>query len=81
MGIEHMKAASVAIILHLVIFAPATFFGLYYLVKEGLSLENLKDIGEKQAEEVEHSQETREFTAPQPPSEMAKQEQERMAAL
>ncbi len=81
MGIAHTKAASVAIILHLVIFAPATFFGLYYLVKEGLSLENLKYIGEKQAEEVEHSQETHEFTAPQQPSGLAEQEQERIAAL
>ena len=53
LGIDHTKAASVAIILHLVIFTPETFFGMYYLVKEGLSLENLKSIGEKQADDVE----------------------------
>ncbi len=53
LGIDQTKAASVAIILHLVIFTPATFFGMYYLAKEGLSLENLKSIGEKQADDVE----------------------------
>ncbi|MEW6131370.1 MAG: lysylphosphatidylglycerol synthase transmembrane domain-containing protein [Acidobacteriota bacterium] len=79
MGIDHTKAASVAIILHLVIFAPATFFGMYYLVKEGLSLENLKHIGEQQVEEVE--QDAPEFSAAQPPSERSEQQQEHIAAL
>lgn len=53
LGVESNKAASVAIILHLVIFAPATFFGLFYVIKDGLSLENLKRMGEKQSEEVD----------------------------
>ena len=52
LGVPSNKAASVAIILHLVIFAPATFFGMFYLLQEGLSLENLKRIGEKQAEDT-----------------------------
>jgi hypothetical protein len=47
LGIERNKAASVAIILHLVIFAPATVFGVYYLVKEGLSLGRLRRIGQQ----------------------------------
>lgn len=42
LGVEQNKAASVAIILHFVIFAPATFFGMYYLAKEGLSLARLR---------------------------------------
>ncbi len=47
LGVEHNKAASVAIILHLVIFTPATVFGMYYLAKEGLSLDRLRRIGEE----------------------------------
>jgi uncharacterized protein (TIRG00374 family) len=51
LGVEQNKAASVAIILHLIIFAPATVFGLYYLAKEGLSLDRLRRIGEQKASE------------------------------
>jgi len=47
LGVAQSKAASVAIILHLVLFTPATFFGMYYLVKEGLSLDRLRRIGEE----------------------------------
>lgn len=53
LGVAQSKAASVAIILHLVIFAPATLFGLFYVVKDGLSLERLRRIGEKQVEVVD----------------------------
>ncbi|MBI3649958.1 MAG: flippase-like domain-containing protein [Acidobacteria bacterium] len=53
LGVESNKAASVAIILHLVIFAPATVFGLFYVIKDGLSLEKLKRLGERQVEVVE----------------------------
>ncbi|HWP44925.1 MAG TPA: lysylphosphatidylglycerol synthase transmembrane domain-containing protein [Blastocatellia bacterium] len=53
LGVAGAKAASVAIILHLVIFAPATLFGLYYMLKDGLSLEGLRRIGERQVEEVD----------------------------
>jgi glycosyltransferase 2 family protein len=52
LGVEHNsahnKAASVAIILHLVIFTPATIFGMFYIAKEGLSLGRLRRIGERQ---------------------------------
>ena len=55
LGVEHNgahnKAASVAIILHLVIFTPATIFGMFYIVKEGLSLGRLRRIGERQVEQ------------------------------
>jgi hypothetical protein len=48
LGVASTKAASVAIILHLVVFGPATLFGLYYVLKEGLSLNRLRRIGEQQ---------------------------------
>jgi uncharacterized protein (TIRG00374 family) len=53
LGVEQNKAASVAIILHLVIFTPATVFGMYYLVKEGLSLDRLQRIGTENDDEEE----------------------------
>jgi hypothetical protein len=61
LGVESTKAASVAIILHLVVFAPATLFGLYYVLKEGLSLDRLRRIGEQQSENAGSS-----GNAPQP---------------
>ena len=54
LGVEQNKAASVAIILHLVMFIPATLFGMFYVFKDGLSLDRLRRIGEKQVEEAEH---------------------------
>ncbi|HKG23783.1 MAG TPA: lysylphosphatidylglycerol synthase transmembrane domain-containing protein [Blastocatellia bacterium] len=57
MGVAQNKAASVAIILHLVIFAPATFFGLFYVLKDGLSLDRLRRIGEREVEEVDAAEE------------------------
>jgi glycosyltransferase 2 family protein len=48
LGVEQNKAASVAIVLHIVIFAPATVFGMYYLVKEGLSLSGLRHTAAEQ---------------------------------
>jgi uncharacterized protein (TIRG00374 family) len=58
MGVAQNKAASVAIILHLVIFAPATFFGLFYVLKDGLSLDRLRRIGEREVEEVDAAEES-----------------------
>ncbi|MFY9553836.1 MAG: lysylphosphatidylglycerol synthase transmembrane domain-containing protein [Blastocatellia bacterium] len=49
LGVQQNKAASIAIILHIVIFAPATVFGMYYLAKDGLSLGRLKRLGEQQS--------------------------------
>jgi uncharacterized protein (TIRG00374 family) len=48
LGVQQSKSASIAIVLHLLIFAPATVFGLYYLAKEGLSLDRLRNIGERE---------------------------------
>jgi len=61
LGVASTKAASVAIILHLVVFAPATLFGLYYVLKEGLSLDRLRRIGEQQSEDADST-----AKAPQP---------------
>lgn len=59
LGVEHNgahnKAASVAIILHLVIFTPATIFGMFYIMKEGLSLGRLRRIGERQVDQVDNN--------------------------
>jgi hypothetical protein len=58
LGVAGTKAASIAIVLHIVIFAPATLFGLYYIFKDGLSLGGLRRIGEKQVEEVDSTLDT-----------------------
>ena len=46
MGVDQDSAKSVAIILHPLIFAPATLFGIYYITREGLSFGRLQQIGE-----------------------------------
>jgi uncharacterized protein (TIRG00374 family) len=51
LGVEQNKAASIAIVLHVVIFAPATVFGMYYLAKEGLSIGRLRRIAEQKVGE------------------------------
>jgi hypothetical protein len=43
--------------LHLVVFTPATLFGMIYVVKDGLSLDRLRRIGERQVEEVDREAE------------------------
>jgi len=53
LGVQQNKAASIAIVLHVVIFAPATVFGMYYLAKEGLSIGRLRRIGEWKVSEHE----------------------------
>jgi uncharacterized protein (TIRG00374 family) len=63
LGVQQNKSASIAIVLHLIIFAPASFFGLYYLLKEGLSLDRLRLIGERRLDE-EPKNETITETAP-----------------
>lgn len=45
LGIERNRAASAAIILHLVIFLPVVFFGFAYLLKDGVSLTGLMGKG------------------------------------
>ena len=41
LGVERNKAGSAAIVLHLLIFLPAVFFGGFFLIKDGLSISNL----------------------------------------
>ncbi|MEZ5426436.1 MAG: lysylphosphatidylglycerol synthase transmembrane domain-containing protein [Pyrinomonadaceae bacterium] len=49
------KAAAVSIVMHLVYFAPAVFFGLYYFLHGDISLERFKSLlsSEHAVEEVE----------------------------
>ncbi|MGH9761142.1 MAG: lysylphosphatidylglycerol synthase transmembrane domain-containing protein, partial [Blastocatellia bacterium] len=49
LGVERNDAASAAIVLHLVIFLPAVFFGFGYLLKDGISLARLLHAGEEPA--------------------------------
>jgi hypothetical protein len=58
LGVDQDIAKSVAIILHPLIFVPATLFGMFYIAREGLSLERLKHFGEDAA--VVEEQEKRE---------------------
>ena len=53
MGVDQDSAKSVAIILHPLIFAPATLFGIYYVTREGLSFGRLKNIAETHVEPPE----------------------------
>ncbi len=69
MGVAQAKAASVAILLHLVIFAPATVFGLFYVMKDGLSLDRLRRIGERQVEQVDRE------TSGEPPQEVEEEDE------
>ena len=41
LGVDRNQAASTAIVLHLVVFLPAVFFGFFYLLKEGITLARL----------------------------------------
>lgn len=41
LGVERNQAASTAIVLHLVVFLPAVFFGFFYFLKEGITLARL----------------------------------------
>lgn len=69
LGVEQNKAASVAIILHLIIFTPATVFGMYYLAREGLSITRLRRMGEQHTGEdridatAPHAQESKALAA------------------
>ena len=68
LGVSKTEAASVAIILHLVVFTPATLFGLFYIFKDGLSLDGLRRIGERQVEEVDREAELAEQSESESPA-------------
>ncbi|MDQ6788915.1 MAG: flippase-like domain-containing protein, partial [Acidobacteriota bacterium] len=56
LGVDTEKAAAISIAMHLVYFAPAVFFGLYYILRGDASLTRLKGLlsGEHAVEEIEH---------------------------
>jgi len=52
LGIAEAKAKSVSIVLHLVLFAPAFFFGLYYFLRSDVSLAALRGLAAMEAAEA-----------------------------
>jgi glycosyltransferase 2 family protein len=49
LGVAEAKAKSVSIVLHLVLFAPAFFFGLYYFLRSDVSLARLRELAAAEA--------------------------------
>ncbi len=60
LNVEREQAAAVSIAMHLVYFAPAVFFGLYYFLRGDASIARLRGLvsGEHAVEEVEHEEES-----------------------
>ncbi|MFL6210814.1 MAG: lysylphosphatidylglycerol synthase transmembrane domain-containing protein [Pyrinomonadaceae bacterium] len=56
LGIAEAKAKSVSIVLHLVLFAPAFFFGLYYFLRSDVSLARLRSLAATEAAEARHEE-------------------------
>ncbi|HVG38450.1 MAG TPA: lysylphosphatidylglycerol synthase transmembrane domain-containing protein [Pyrinomonadaceae bacterium] len=44
LGVGHEQAAAVSIVIHLVMFAPAVIFGLYYFLRSGASFAELRRL-------------------------------------
>ncbi|HEY9405650.1 MAG TPA: lysylphosphatidylglycerol synthase transmembrane domain-containing protein [Pyrinomonadaceae bacterium] len=60
LGIPREEAAAISIVLHLVVFAPALLFGIYYFLRSDVSLERLRglassDTGNGQADETDRT--------------------------
>jgi uncharacterized protein (TIRG00374 family) len=53
LGVAREQAAAVAIIIHLVDFAPAVLFGLYYLLRGDIQIKRLRELTSSEA--VEHA--------------------------
>ncbi|HZS47724.1 MAG TPA: lysylphosphatidylglycerol synthase transmembrane domain-containing protein [Blastocatellia bacterium] len=53
LGVETNLAASCAIILHLVTFAPSVIFGGFYVIRDGVSISALRNLGEDLSEHPE----------------------------
>ncbi|HEV2798956.1 MAG TPA: lysylphosphatidylglycerol synthase transmembrane domain-containing protein [Pyrinomonadaceae bacterium] len=49
LGIPRAEAAAISIVLHLVVFAPALVFGLYYFLQSDVSLERLRSLAASEA--------------------------------
>jgi uncharacterized protein (TIRG00374 family) len=59
LGIAEAKAKSVSIVLHLVLFAPAFFFGLYYFLRSDVSLARLRSLAATEVAEAHHEEKLR----------------------
>jgi hypothetical protein len=53
LGVAREKAAAVSIMMHLVDFGPAVFFGLFYFVRGDINLSRLRSLTSPEA--VEHA--------------------------
>lgn len=51
LGVDANKAAAIAIIMHLVFFGPALFFGLYYFLRGEVSLKRVRELARPEAVE------------------------------
>jgi uncharacterized protein (TIRG00374 family) len=60
LNVEREQAAAVSILMHLVYFAPAIFFGLYYFLHGDISFSRFKSLldSEHAVEEIEHEKES-----------------------
>jgi uncharacterized protein (TIRG00374 family) len=57
LGVAREEAAAISIVLHLVVFAPAVVFGLYYFLRSDVSLERLRSLATTDARDTEHPDE------------------------
>jgi uncharacterized protein (TIRG00374 family) len=53
LGIPREEAAAISIVLHLVVFAPAVVFGLYYFLQSDVSLERLRSLATTKPQEAQ----------------------------
>jgi uncharacterized protein (TIRG00374 family) len=51
LGVAREEAAAISIVLHLVVFAPAVVFGLYYFLQSDVSLERLRSLAASDPQE------------------------------
>jgi hypothetical protein len=62
LGVARDRAAAVSIIIHLVDFAPAVLFGLYYVLRGQISISRLRELTSPEA--VEHAVEDEKIAPP-----------------
>lgn len=75
LGVARDQAAAIAIVTHLIVFAPAFLFGLYYLLRGEIDLTQLRQLTSSEA--VEHVVEDEHIETP----EMTEQNKLEMAAV
>jgi hypothetical protein len=65
LNVPQEQAAATSIAMHLVYFAPAVFFGLYYFLRGDMSVERFKRLlnSEHAVEEVEHEKDSSQLSA------------------